>query len=84
MKYISYLCNKKRKQLKLTTMVNLEVKLSLYNDLVFPNYVWVNDEGENEREGYEYVNVSVNDDDYDTFIDFLEYNKEVVISYEVY
>ena len=49
-----------------------------------PDYVWVNDEEENEREGYEYVNVSVNDDDYDTFIDFLEYNKEVVISYEVY
>ena len=65
-------------------MVNLEVRLSLYNDLELPNYVWVNDEEENEREGYEYVNVSVNDDDYDTFIDFLEYNKEVVISYEVY
>ena len=65
-------------------MVNLKVRLSLYNDLELPNYVWVNDEEENEREGYEYVNVSVNDDDYDTFIDFLEYNKEVVISYEVY
>lgn len=65
-------------------MVNLEVRLSLYNDLELPNYVWVNDEEENEREGYEYVNVSVNDDDYETFIDFLEYNKEVVISYEVY
>lgn len=65
-------------------MVNLEVRLSLYNDLELPNYVWVNDEEENEREGYEYVNVSVNDDDYKTFIDFLECNKEVVISYEVY
>jgi hypothetical protein len=65
-------------------MVNLEVRLSLDNDLQFPNYVWVNDEETREREGYEYVNVSVNDDDYDTFIDFLEYNKEVVISYEVY
>ena len=65
-------------------MVNLEVRLSLYNDLELPDYVWVNDEEENEREGYEYVNVSVNDDDYETFIDFLEYNKEVVIYYEVY
>ena len=65
-------------------MVNLEVRLSLDNDLELPDYVWVNDEEENEREGYEYVNVSVSDDDYETFIDFLEYNKEVVISYEVY
>ena len=65
-------------------MVNLEVRLSLDNDLELPDYVWVNDEEENEREGYEYVNVSVSDDDYDTFIGFLEYNKEVVISYEVY
>ena len=65
-------------------MVNLEVRLSLYNDLELPDYVRINDEEENEREGYEYVNVSINDDDYDTFIDFLEYNKEVVISYEVY
>ena len=65
-------------------MVNLEIRLSLDNDLELPDYVWVNDEEENEREGYEYVNVSVNDDDYDVFIDFLEYNKEVVISYEVY
>lgn len=62
-------------------MVNLEVRLSLDNDLELPDYVWVNDEEENEREGYEYVNVSVSDDDYDTFIGFLEYNKEVVISY---
>jgi hypothetical protein len=65
-------------------MVNLEVRLSLYNDLELPDYVKVNDEEENEREGYEYVNVSVSDDNYDTFIDFLECNKEVVISYEVY
>lgn len=65
-------------------MVNLEVRLSLDNDLELPDYVWVNDEEENEREGYEYVNVSVNDDDYETFIDFLEYNKEAVISYEIY
>jgi hypothetical protein len=65
-------------------MVNLEVRLSLDNDLQFPNYVWVNDEETREREGYYWVDVSVNDDDYDVFIDFLEYNKEVVISYEVY
>ena len=65
-------------------MVNLEVKLSLYNDLELPDYVWVNDEETREREGYYWVDVSVNDDDYDVFIDFLEYNKEVVISYEVY
>lgn len=65
-------------------MVNLEIRLSLYNDLQFPSYVWVNDEEENEREGYEYVNVSVNDDDYDVFIDFLEENKDVVISFDTY
>jgi hypothetical protein len=65
-------------------MVNLEIRLSLYNDLQFPSYVWVNDEEENEREGYEYVNVSVNDDDYDVFIDFLEDNKDVVISFDTY
>lgn len=65
-------------------MVNLEIKLDLYNDLEFPKYVRVNDEETREYEGYYWVNVSVNDDDYDTFIDFLEYNKEVVISYEVY
>jgi hypothetical protein len=65
-------------------MVNLEVRLSLDNDLQFPNYVWVNDEETREYEGYYWVNVSVNDDDYDVFIDFLEYNKEEVVSYEVY
>jgi hypothetical protein len=46
--------------------------------------VWVNDEETREYEGYYWVNVSVNDDDYDVFIDFLEYNKEEVVSYEVY
>ena len=65
-------------------MVNLEVRLSLDNDLQFPRYVWVNDEETREREGYYWVDVSVNDDDYDVFIDFLEYYKEEVISYEVY
>lgn len=65
-------------------MVNLEIRLSLDNDLQFPNYVWVNDEETREREEYYWVNVSVNDDDYDTFIDFLEYNKDVVISFETY
>ena len=65
-------------------MVNLEIKLNLYNDLEFPDYVWVRDEKEDEYDECEYVIVSVNKDDYDTFIDFLEYNKEVVISYEVF
>ena len=65
-------------------MVNLEIRLGLYSDLELPDYVWVNDEEEREREGYYWVDVSVNDDDYDVFIDFLEYNKDVVISYEVY
>lgn len=65
-------------------MVKLEVRLSLNNDLELPDYVWVNDEEEREREGYEYVNVSVNDDDFESFEIFLNANKEVVISYEVY
>lgn len=65
-------------------MVNLEIRLTLYNDLELPDYVWVNDEKEDECDGCEYVNVSVNDDDYDVFIDFLEYNKEMVISYEIF
>lgn len=65
-------------------MVNLEIKLTLYNDLELPDYVWVRDEKEDEYDGCEYVIVSVNEDDYDTFIDFLEYNKEVVISYEIF
>jgi hypothetical protein len=65
-------------------MVNLEIRLGLYNDLELPDYVWVNDEEEREREGYYWVDVSVNDDDYEPFIGFLEYYKEEVISYEVY
>ena len=64
-------------------MVNLEVRLSLNNDLELPDYVWVNDEEENEREGYEYVNVSVNDDDFESFEIFLNANKEDVISYNI-
>lgn len=63
-------------------MVNLEIKLKLENDLQLPNYVWVNDE--DEREGCEWLDVSVNDDDYDVFIDFLEENKDVVISFGTY
>ena len=66
-----------------STMVNLIITLSLYNDLQFPNYVWINDEKTDEGEGYEFVNVSVNDDDYEVFIDFLNAN-EMVITYEVY
>ena len=63
-------------------MVNLEIKLKLDKDLQLPNYVWVNDE--DEREGCEWLDVSVNDDDYDVFIDFLEDNKDVVISFDTY
>jgi hypothetical protein len=63
-------------------MVNLEIKLKLDNVLQLPNYVWVNDE--DEREGCEWLDVSVNDDDYDVFIDFLEDNKDVVISFDTY
>ena len=63
-------------------MVNLEIKLKLENDLQLPNYVWVNDE--DEREGCEWLDVSVNDDDYDVFIGFLEDNKDVVISFDTY
>lgn len=65
-------------------MVNLVIRLTLYNDLELPDYVWVNDEKEDEYDGCEYVIVSVNDDDYEVFIDFLEYNKEMVISYEIF
>lgn len=64
-------------------MVNLIIKLSLYNDLQFPDYVWINDERTDEAEGYEMVNVSVNDDDYEVFVDFLNAD-EIVITYEVY
>lgn len=66
-----------------TAMVNLIITLSLYNDLQFPNYVWINDERTDEGEGYELVNVSVNDDDYEVFVDFLNAD-EMVITYEVY
>jgi hypothetical protein len=64
-------------------MVNLDIKLDLYNDLEFPDYVWVNDEEKREREGYEYVNVSVNDDDFEVFVSFLNANEEDVISYDI-
>lgn len=63
-------------------MVNLEIKLKLENDLQLPNYVWVNDE--DEREGCEWLDVSVNEDDFAPFVDFLEYNKDVVISFKMY
>jgi hypothetical protein len=65
-------------------MVNLEIRLGLYSDLELPDYVWVNDEEEREREGYYWVNVSVNDDDFEVFEIFLNANKEDVISYKVY
>ena len=65
-------------------MVNLEVRLSIDSELVLPDYVWVNDEEDREREGYYWVNVSVNDDDYESFEIFLNANKEDVISYNVY
>ena len=65
-------------------MVNLEIRLDLYSDLELPDYVWVNDEEEREREGYYWVDVSVNDDDFEVFEIFLNANKEDVISYKVY
>lgn len=64
-------------------MVNLEIRLGLYSDLELPDYVWVNDEEEREREGYYWVNVSVNDDDFEVFEIFLNANKEDVISYNI-
>ena len=64
-------------------MVNLEIRLGLYSDLELPDYVWVNDEEEREREGYYWVNVSVNDDDFEAFEIFLNANKEDVISYNI-
>lgn len=64
-------------------MVNLEVRLSLDNDLQFPNYVWVNDEETREREGYYWAHVSVNDDDFEVFVSFLNANEEDVISYNI-
>lgn len=65
-------------------MVNLNVKLVTDSELDFPGYVWVNDENEYPNEGYSLVDVSVNDDDYESFEIFLNANKEDVISYEVY
>lgn len=65
-------------------MVNLEIRLGLYSDLELPDYVWVNDEEEREREGYYWVDVSVNDDDFEVFEIFLNENKEDVISYKIY
>ena len=65
-------------------MVNLEIRLDLYSDLELPDYVWVNDEEEREREGYYWVDVSVNDDDFEVFEIFLNENKEDVISYKIY
>lgn len=65
-------------------MVNLEVRLTIDSELMFPDYVWVNDEEAREREGYYWVDVSVNDDDYESFEIFLNANKEDVVSYNVY
>lgn len=65
-------------------MVNLEVRLVIDSELEFPDYVWVNDEEARVREGYDWVDVSVNDDDYESFEIFLNANKEDVISYNVY
>lgn len=68
---------------KQANMVNLIITLSLYNNLQFPNYVRINDERTDEGEGCELVNVSVSDDDYEMFVDFLNAD-EMVITYEVY
>ena len=65
-------------------MVNLEVRLAIDSELEFPGYVWVNDEEAREREGYYWVDVSVNDDDYESFEILLNANKEDVVSYNVY
>lgn len=65
-------------------MVNLEVRLTIDSELMFPDYVWVNDEEAREREGYYWVDVSVNDDDYESFEIFLNANKKDVVSYNVY
>jgi len=81
--FYCYLCIQRRNNNNKTTMVNLIITLSLYNDLQFPDYVWINDERTDEGEGYEFVNVSVNDDDYEVFVDFLNAD-EMVIAYEVY
>lgn len=65
-------------------MINLEVRLKLDSKLEFPDYVQVNDEEEREREGYYWVNISVEDSDYDALGGFLLTNQDEVISYEVY
>lgn len=65
-------------------MVNLEVRLKLDSNLEFPDYVRVNDEEERERDGYYWVNISVEDSDYDALGGFLLTNQDEVISYEVY
>ena len=80
--YVIFVLRNKNNNNK-STMVNLIIKLSLYNDLQFPNYVRINDERTDEGEGYELVNVSVSDDDYKMFVDFLNAD-EMVITYEVY
>lgn len=64
-------------------MVNLEVRLNIYSDLEFPTYVWVNDEETREHDGCYWVSVSVNDDDFEPFKDFLNANEEEVLSYEI-
>ena len=65
-------------------MVNLEVRFTLDSNLELPDYVWVNDEEEREREGYYWTDISVNDDDYEAFEIFLNANKDEVISYKEY
>ena len=65
-------------------MVNLEVRFTLDSELELPDYVWVNDEEEREREGYYWTDISVNDDDLEAFEIFLNANQEDIISYEVY
>ena len=61
-------------------MINLEVRLKLDSKLEFPDYVQVNDEEEREREGYYWVNISVEDSDYDALGDFLLTNQDELIS----
>jgi hypothetical protein len=65
-------------------MVNLKIKLVIDNELDFPVYVWANDEIEYPNDGYSLADVSVTDDDYESFEIFLNAHKEDVISYEVY
>ena len=72
------------KKQTLTDMKNLEVRLNLDSDLIFPDYVRVIDEEEREREYHYLVYVSVKDEDYDDFIFFLYLHHEEVISYKVY